>query len=168
MTKTVSKSQVALAQFVAVLIIAFIVVGAVWYGFSAEVRERVWQNLVDRPGGPMTFRFILQPCMAAIAALHDGLNDAKLGRAPYFWTVLTNPSERGGRLREGLISTARIILLGLCMDVIYQAIALKTFYPGEAVIVALTLAFLPYLLLRGPIARIARRLRREGVSDEIR
>lgn len=150
------------------LIIAFIVVGAVWYGFSAEVRERVWQNLVDRPGGPMTFRFILQPCMAAIAALRDGLNDAKLGRAPYFWTVLTNPSERGGRLREGLISTARIILLGLCMDVIYQAIALKTFYPGEAVIVALTLAFLPYLLLRGPIARIARRLRREGVSDEVR
>ena len=44
--------------------------------------------------------------------------------------MLTNPSERGERLREGLISTARIILLGLCMDVIYQAIALKTFYPG--------------------------------------
>ena len=43
------------------------------------------------------------------------------------------------------------------MDVIYQAIVLKTFYPGEAVIVALALAFLPYLLLRGPIARIARR-----------
>jgi hypothetical protein len=54
------------------------------------------------------------------------------------------------------------------MDVIYQAIALKTFYPGEAVIVALTLAFLPYLLLRGPVARIARRLRRDGVSDEVR
>ena len=91
----------------------------------------------------------------------------RLGRAPYFWTVLTNPSERGGRLWEGLISTARIILLGLCMDVIYQVIALKTFYPGEAVIIALALAFLPYLLLRGPIARIAR-LRREGVSDQIR
>jgi hypothetical protein len=33
---------------------------------------------------------------------------------------------------------------------------LKTFYPGEAVIVAIALAFFPYLLLRGPIARIAR------------
>ena len=165
---TASKSQVALAQFVAVLIIAFIIPGAVWYGFSAEVRQRVWQNLLDRPGGPMTFRFILQPCMAAIAALHDGVTDARSGRAPYFWAVLTNPSERGGRLREGLISTARIILLGLCMDVIYQVIALKTFYPGEAVIIALALAFLPYLLLRGPIARIARRLRGEGISDQIR
>ena len=168
MIQPVSKSQALFAQLAVVLIIAFIVAGAVWYGVSEEVRQRVWQNLLDRPGGPMTFRFILQPCMAAIAALHDGVNDAKLGRAPYFWTVLTNTSERGGRLYEGLISTARIILLGLCMDVIYQAIVLKTFYPGEAVIVALALAFLPYLLLRGPIARIARRWRGEGASDQIR
>jgi hypothetical protein len=42
------------------------------------------------------------------------------------------------------------------MDLVYQLIALKTFYPGEAVIVAIALAFFPYLLLRGPIARLAR------------
>jgi hypothetical protein len=42
------------------------------------------------------------------------------------------------------------------MDAIYQWIVLKTFYPGEAVIVAIALAFFPYLLLRGPIARVAR------------
>ena len=70
--------------------------------------------------------------------------------------MLVNPLERFGRLNEGLISTARIILLGLCMDVIYQLIVLKTFYPGEAVIVATALAFVPYVLLRGPIARVAR------------
>ncbi len=167
MSDTASKAQVQLARLVVVLMIAFIVVGAAWYGFSAEVRQRVWQNLLERPGGPMTFRFILQPVMAAIAALHDGINDAKLGRSPYLWTLLTNPSARGGLLREGVISTARIILLGLCMDTIYQVIVLKTFYPGEAVIVSLALAFLPYLLLRGPIARIARRQRRGGATDEI-
>jgi hypothetical protein len=42
------------------------------------------------------------------------------------------------------------------MDAIYQATVLKTFYPGEAVIVAILLAFVPYLLLRGPVARVAR------------
>jgi hypothetical protein len=42
------------------------------------------------------------------------------------------------------------------MDAIYQYVVLKTFYPGEAVIIALLLAFVPYILLRGPIARIAR------------
>ena len=168
MTETATKSQLLTARVVVALIVAFIVIGAVWYGFSADVRQRVWQNLIDRPTGPMTFRFILQPCMAALAALHDGVTDARLGRTPYFWTVLTDPSKRVGRLCEGLISTARIIFLGLCMDAIYQMIVLKTFYPGEAVIVAVTLAFLPYLLLRGPVARIARAWRQRGVSVQSR
>jgi hypothetical protein len=94
--------------------------------------------------------------MAVLAALHDGVRDARLGRSPYFWTVLSDPAKRGGRLREGLISTARIILLGFGMDGLYQWIVLKTFYPGEMVIVAILLAFVPYLLLRGPICRAAR------------
>ena len=42
------------------------------------------------------------------------------------------------------------------MDVIYQALVLKTFYPNEALIIALLLAFLPYLIIRGLVLRIAR------------
>jgi hypothetical protein len=160
-----SKTQILLTRLVIVLLVAFTAVGIFWYGFSEEVRHRVWQQLIERPGGPMTFRFILQPAMAAIAALRDGVKDARTGRSPYFWTLLTNPFARGHRLYEGLISTARVILLGLCMDAIYQWIVLKTFYPGEAVIVAVALAFFPYLLLRGPIARLAR-WRIDGASGE--
>jgi hypothetical protein len=156
MVETPSKTQILLARLTIILLIAFTALGIIWYGFSEEVRHRVWQQLIERPTGPMAFRFILQPVMAAIAALRDGINDAKSGRSPYFWTLLTNPFEGGHGLYEGLISTARVILLGLCMDAIYQWIVLKTFYPAEAVIVAIALAFFPYLLLRGPIARIAR------------
>jgi len=148
--------------------IAFIAGGVAWYGFSEEVRERVWQNLLDRPGGPMTFRFILQPIMATIAALYDGVKDARTGRSPYLWTMFSNPEKLGGRLREGMISTARIILLGLGMDLIYQFIEFKTFHPAEAVITALLLAFVPYLLLRGPCARIARWWRGDAPATEIR
>lgn len=134
---------------------AFILLGAIWYGFSSEVHQRIWQDIANRPGGPMTFRFVLQPAMATLAALHDGIQDARIGRAPYFWTVLSNSDERGGRLREGVISVSRIILLGFAMDAIYQWRVLGTFYPGEAVIITLTLAVLPYFVLRGPIERIA-------------
>jgi hypothetical protein len=59
-------------------------------------------------------------------------------------------------LREGLNATARIILLGLVMDVIYQLIVLKTFYPNEALVIALLLAFVPYLIIRGLVFRVAR------------
>lgn len=152
-----SRSAVLLAYIAVALLAAFILLGAFWYGLSADVHQRIWKDIVDRPGGPMTFRFILQPVMATIAAWRDGVNDARLGRAPYFWTVLNNPAERGGRLREGVIATARIILLGLGMDILYQNRVLGTFYPGEAAIMALLLAVIPYFLLRGPIARIARR-----------
>ena len=152
-----TKAQVLLARLALALIIALIALGLIWYGFSAEVHQRIWRDLSDRAGGPMTFRFVLQPAMAALAALHDGIKDARTGRAPYLWTVLTDPAARRDRLREGLIATARIILLGLGMDAVYQLTVLDTFYPGEAVIVAILLAFIPYLLLRGSVARIARR-----------
>jgi hypothetical protein len=156
MTETVSKTKILLARFVVALMLAFVVLGAVLYGFSAEVLERIWRNMIDRTGGPMTFRFFLQPIMATIAAVYDGVKDARAGRPYYLWTILTDPAKRAGRLHEGVISTARVILLGLCMDMIYQFIEFKTFHPAEAVIIALLLAFVPYVLLRGPAARIAR------------
>jgi hypothetical protein len=157
MADTASRTQVLPARLVVIALAVLVVLGLVMYGFSAEVHKRIWKDILDRPGGPMTFRFILQPTMAAIAALIDGIKDARLGRDPYLWTLLTNSQESAGRFREGLIATARIILLGLGMDAIYQATVLKTFYPGEMVLIAILLAFVPYVLLRGPFARIARR-----------
>jgi hypothetical protein len=156
MTKPVTKSQVFLARLVVVLMVVFVVAGLILYGFSAEVRARLWQNLFERPGGPMVFRFFLQPTMAAIAAWRDGVDDARTGRSPFFVGALTDPAQRTVRLNEALVATARIILLGLVMDGIYQAIEFKSFHPAEAVIIALVLAFLPYLVLRGLIARAAR------------
>jgi hypothetical protein len=156
MVKAASRTQIFLARLVIFLLIAFTAFGVFRYGVSEEVRHRVWQQLIDRPTGPMAFRFILQPAMAAFVALRDGIDDAKSGRSPYFWSLMANPLESGGRAYEGLIATARVLLLGLCMDAIYQWIVLKTFYPGEAVIVAIALAIFPYLLLRGPMDRVAR------------
>jgi len=156
MTKEVSKSKLFLARLVVVLMVAFVVVGFAQYGFSAEVRARIWQNLLERWGAPMNFRFVLQPVMATIAALLDGLKDARTGRPPFLETIITNPAKRAGRMQEAVIATARIILLGLVMDTIYQVMEFKTFHPAEAVIIALLLAFVPYVVLRGIIARIAR------------
>jgi len=145
-----------LAKLVVAFMLVLIVAAIVWHGVSIETAKRVWHQLIDRADAPMRFRFILQPLMAAIAAILDGLKDARTGRSPYFWTMLGNPRERIERLNEGLNATARIILLGLVMDVIYQIIVLKRFYPAEAVIVALLFAFVPYVIIRGPVLRIER------------
>ena len=143
----------------AVVVIAAVLValGLVWYGFSPEVHDRIWRDIAQRPGGPMSFRFILQPTMAAVAALHDGVRDARAHRTPYLRAIFGEPAERGGRLREGLFATARIVLLGIGMDAIYQWRVLGTFYPGEALVITFLLAVVPYLLLRGPVGLVARR-----------
>jgi hypothetical protein len=116
----------------------------------------IWHNLVERPAGPLSFRFILQPLMAAITATVDGLRDARTVRSPFFRAVLFEPRHRTSRLVEAMNAIARTILLGVVMDIIYQVIALKRFYPAEAVIVALLLAVVPYVVLRGLITRGAR------------
>jgi hypothetical protein len=110
-----------LAKLIVASIVVLIVLGIVWHGVSNPTFRRIWHDLVDRTDAPMRFRFILQPLMAAIVAIRAGVDDARTGRSPYFWTMLGNPSERAQRLNEELNATARIILFGLLMDMIFRS-----------------------------------------------
>jgi hypothetical protein len=125
-----------------------------------EMIARAWEGLVGRIGGPMTFRLILQPLMATLLAVRAGLKDAREDRPPYFWTLLTDPSQRVDLLREGWRSIARVFVLAVVMDLIYEWVMGRWFYPLETLTVAIALAVVPYLVLRGPINRLARRWRR--------
>ena len=118
--------------------------------------QRMWQDFVSRTEGPLHFRFILQPLMATIVAIRHGVSDAKTGRPPYFWTVCFNKQHREDFLKEGIRHVAKILILAIALDAIYQLIEIHWFYPGEAIIVAILLAFIPYLIIRGPANRIAR------------
>ena len=142
-----------LAKVTIMLGIVLMIAGVAWHGISTKNIERIWLSILARPSGPLAFRFILQPVMAAIVALRDGFQDAKRGSSPFLWTVLSNPYERWARLREGLNATARILLLGLVVDTIYQIIVFRTFFPYEALIISVLLAFVPYVLIRGLVSR---------------
>jgi len=111
---------------------------------------------MDRVGGPMTFRIILQPTMAAILAVRAGIKDAREGQPPYFWTILTDNSQRANLLRHGWRAVGRVFILAVLMDVIYQLVVLHWIHPLELLIVAIALAVVPYLLIRGPVNRIVR------------
>jgi hypothetical protein len=53
-------------------------------------------------------------------------------------------------------AVSRVIALGIVMEAIYQYVVLKGFRPFEMVNIVLLLAFIPYLLVRGPAGRLAR------------
>ncbi len=165
MNSTPSRTQVVLARLVLGLSAAFVLLGLLMHGLSVEVVARIWQNLLERPAGPIDFRFILQPAMAALAALGGGLRDARSGRAPFLQAMLQEPAQRRARLDEALVATSRILLLGLIMDMAYQWIEFDSFHPAEAVIIAFLLAFVPYVLLRGLVARLARRWLGNGTAS---
>lgn len=117
---------------------------------------RALTNMAARVGGPMTFRIILQPLMASIFAFRDGLRDAREDRPPYLWTMITDPSQRLGLIRQGWTAVGRVFILAVVMDIIYQLIVEGWIYPFETLNVSVLLAVVPYLLLRGPVNRVAR------------
>jgi hypothetical protein len=116
---------------------------------------RIAQNLTDRLVGPMNFRFILQPLMASTFAIIAGLRDARAGRPPYFWSLITGRAHRIDRLKDGWKSVGKAIVIALVLDVAYQIIILRFLYPGEAIIVAFVVVIVPYLILRGLVTRLA-------------
>jgi hypothetical protein len=119
-----------------------------------DIWMRVMENMSDRINGPMKFRFILQPVMASVFAIIAGVKDAKSGKPPYFWALLSQPEHRTEMLKDGWKSVGKIFLLALVLDMVFQIMVLKTVYPLEAIVVAILLAFVPYLLLRGLVTRL--------------
>ena len=123
-----------------------------------DVLARFWENLGARVGGPLTLRLILQPAVAIVLAIRAGLLDARTGKPPYFWTILTtNPADRRERLREAWKAVAKVFVLAALIDVAYQVMVFRWVYPFEALVVAFLLACVPYLLIRGPANLIARK-----------
>lgn len=128
-----------------------------------EMLARWWLELVGRIDGPMAFRFILQPLAASIIAIRAGLKDAREGRPPYFWSIFYNPIQRRETIREGWKHIAKVFIAAIVIDSIYQIVVFRWFYPLQTLIVAIVLAVLPYLVIRGLVNRIPRRGHRATV-----
>jgi hypothetical protein len=121
-----------------------------------EFLQRFAHGFMSRLEGPYQFRMIVQPLMAIIFAIIDGLKDAKLGKPAYLWAVFSMPEHRRELLKNGWKHFGKIFILGIILDVLYQLKVHGTIISWVGIIIAaLVLAVLPYMLLRGPVNRIA-------------
>jgi hypothetical protein len=96
--------------------------------------ERIGSQLIARVSGPMKFRLVLQPCMAAFFAIRAGLADVKAGKPPWFWELVSNPPQRADMVKEAWKRIGKVFILAVVLDVVYQLIVLHFVYPGEALI----------------------------------
>jgi hypothetical protein len=121
-----------------------------------EIWMRFMENMAFRIDGPGKFRFVLQPVMAIIFAVIAGRKDARTGKPPFFWALLTDPAHRSDMLKDGWKSVGKVFVLAIVLDLVFQVMVLKTVYPGEVVIVAFLLAIVPYVIVRGAVNRFMR------------
>jgi hypothetical protein len=149
--------RISLPSLILYVAIVMIAAGLLLHGVRPAGFQRGWNNLLARPGQSLALRFILQPLVSSIIAIRDGIKDARSGRSPYVWTMVSDPVQRSTHLREGVAATGKIFLIAIVLDIVYQIMELHAFYPGEALLIAALLAFVPYLIVRELAARLTRR-----------
>lgn len=125
-----------------------------------DILRRFWENLIGRSNGPMNLRLVIQPAVAGVLAIRAGLKDAKEGRPAFLWAAISNPAYRPELLRQGVRDVGKVFAVAVVLDAVYQLIVQRGVYLLELLVVAMALAIVPYILIRGPVSRLAAGLRR--------
>jgi hypothetical protein len=130
-----------------------------------EMFTRSWSDLLARDSGPLHFRLVLQPVVAALLALRAGWRDAGRGHPVFFWNAVGDGTSRRLLLAETRRDVGKLFLVAVALDLIYQVIVLPWFYPIQTLIVAILLAIIPYVVIRGIVIRIVTHLRPQPKED---
>jgi hypothetical protein len=111
-------------------------------------------QLLNRASGPLRFRLVMMPIVVTVLAILAHRRDAREGRPLYLGAFITNRAERRRLLRSGLKDFGKVFIVACVLDTVYQIAVLRTFRPGQMLIVAVVCAIVPYFVIRGPITRI--------------
>ena len=126
------------------------------YLFSRDFIE----DIPKRLAGPGRFRFIIQPLVAIILGIRNGLADARAGRPPYLAGVLFHRDLRKELMQTGFATIVNRVLMGILLDSVCQWLILGRSYPGAALVVGPVLIVGPYGVARS----LSNRLSRAGKS----
>lgn len=134
------------------------------FSLVKEMIERGWEGFLGRPGDSLGLRFYIQPAVAILLAIRDGMSDFRRGSSPFIRSVLNNPWGRRELLKNAWLHIRKIFFVSIVLDVIYQWIEHKfVIYPMELVFTAACLALVPYLVVRGPAYRIIKLIMEQKV-----
>ena len=121
------------------------------YLFSQQFLDELPQRLT----GPGRFRFVLQPLVAMLLGLRSVLGDARSGRPPYLWGLLSGAASRKDLMRSGLAAIRDLIAVGIVLDAIAQLLIYGQVHPGAALVIGPVLICVPYAVARALTNRAA-------------
>ncbi len=154
----VTRSNIMAA--IAVLILAAAVPSAVWDTLeTGSIYQFSWQFIEELPKrftGPGRLRFILQPSLAILIGIRGGIADARAGRPPYLYGLLTAGQYRKELVRSGWIAIRDLVAMGIVLDAVAQLLIYRQVHPGTALVIGPVLICTPYSVARALSNRTAR------------
>jgi hypothetical protein len=129
--------------------------------FLLNILNRVLARLT----GPLKLRFILQPIMAILLGVRDGVNDAKAGRPPFLFGVFHDPKGHKHAIRTAVRSLLVPLVIATVLDGIAQYLLFGWIRISGALVAGALLMGLPYVVARALTNRIVSRRRRRSVSS---
>jgi hypothetical protein len=126
------------------------------YLFSRQFLEELPKRLT----GPGRLRFLLQPTVAIVLGVRDGLADARAGRQAYLYGLLTGGRDRRELARSGWAAIRDLVAMGIVLDAAAQLLIYGQVHPGAALVIGPVLIGTPYAVARALGNRVAKALRR--------
>lgn len=113
-----------------------------------EWLSNAWTELVGRQSGPLHLRLLLQPAVATVLAVRSGRLSSRRGESRTLGVLRPHPGKWQRCLMEAWRDVGTLFLVGFALDLTYQVIALHAIRVSHALIVAVVLAVVPYVIVR--------------------
>lgn len=146
----------ALALFVIAAAIPFAIMDTIETGRVYLFSSQFLEELPQRFTGTGRMRFILQPMLAILLGIREGLVDARVGNPPYLFGLLFHTGRRRELMQSGVAAVSTLLAMGMILDVVFQFILYRAVHPGAALVVGPILICVPYSVSRALTNRLAR------------
>lgn len=120
--------------------------------------RQFFEDMMARLSGPGRLRFVMQPVVAILLGTRDGVQDARVGLAPFLWGLVFRAEHRTQLLRSYYASVESLVAIAVLLDIIAQYLIFHNVHPGAALILGPVLISMPYALARAFANRISRRM----------
>jgi hypothetical protein len=106
--------------------------------------------------GPGSLRVFIQPAIALLLGVRDGINDWALGRGPYLITIFRQRKRGTVLLRQGLRAIALPLCIAVAASLLFQYLIRARMRFVPALLYAILFVAIPYMLARAVANRVER------------
>jgi hypothetical protein len=155
---SLSRSAVLTALVMAILLFTVprAILRIVQTGDPYLFTRQFFEDMLARLSGPGRLRFILQPTVAVLLGMRDGVRDARTGSPPFLSALIYQRAHRHGLLRTAFVSLRDLVAIAILLDLISQYAIFRVIRPGAALLLGPVLITVPYGISRALANRIAR------------